>query len=428
MEPEQHVQDTTPLNKWNQATPLSKYLAMALFVALPFIGGWIGYTYAPEKIVEVEKIVVKEVPIEKEVVTNAGEVMKRIDSAELLKDDSGFKIFTGLYNGSTQEYSLPNPEIYSLVSFNSEDHLSTIVQKPINEMQRSHAEFYPFDEGFYVYEDYELSRVSSNGIENIFSFPEPNANYFFDIDDMKVSDDGETLVWVQSGDGPIRLNVTNLIDQTTRSVYEKDGLYQSLFIEKFGCNDSCIYVTETPTGVGGYILFRGTPRFFKVDLETGAVTDLLPKRDGQEGYTSVAVSEDESHIAYMDGLDDGDVVVVKDLSSGNERRVPIDRDGPFRGAGGFMFSPDHTRIVFDMAYWDPDNERERTVLVNLETGVSRPITDSLKDAPYIWNDYSKAYHVLGWIDNNSLLMYQHGSNEFLLIDSETMQIKERIAL
>lgn len=38
-------------------TPLSKYLAMALFVVLPFLAGWIGYTYAPEKVVEVEKIV-----------------------------------------------------------------------------------------------------------------------------------------------------------------------------------------------------------------------------------------------------------------------------------------------------------------------------------------------------------------------------------
>jgi len=43
-----------PLHK---VTPLSKYLAMALFVLLPFIGGWIGYMYAPEKVVEVERVV-----------------------------------------------------------------------------------------------------------------------------------------------------------------------------------------------------------------------------------------------------------------------------------------------------------------------------------------------------------------------------------
>ena len=42
-------------------TTLSKYLAMGLFVALPFLGGWIGYTHAPEKIIETERIVIQEV-------------------------------------------------------------------------------------------------------------------------------------------------------------------------------------------------------------------------------------------------------------------------------------------------------------------------------------------------------------------------------
>ena len=41
----------------HQVTPLSKYLALALFIILPFVGGYIGYTFAPEKTVEVEKIV-----------------------------------------------------------------------------------------------------------------------------------------------------------------------------------------------------------------------------------------------------------------------------------------------------------------------------------------------------------------------------------
>ena len=34
-----------------QVTKTSKYLAMLLFILMPLIGGWIGYTYAPEKVV-----------------------------------------------------------------------------------------------------------------------------------------------------------------------------------------------------------------------------------------------------------------------------------------------------------------------------------------------------------------------------------------
>jgi hypothetical protein len=37
-----------------KVTPLSKYLAMVIFIVMPFIGGYIGYVYAPEKVVEVD--------------------------------------------------------------------------------------------------------------------------------------------------------------------------------------------------------------------------------------------------------------------------------------------------------------------------------------------------------------------------------------
>lgn len=61
MEPEQaqQEQDFTPEPKQsalNTVTPLSKYLAMGLFVLMPFIGGYVGYRMAPEKVVEIEVV------------------------------------------------------------------------------------------------------------------------------------------------------------------------------------------------------------------------------------------------------------------------------------------------------------------------------------------------------------------------------------
>lgn len=55
---EVQVQQKSPLH---QVTPLSKYLAMTLFIILPFVGGYIGYSFAPEKVVEVKRLVVQEV-------------------------------------------------------------------------------------------------------------------------------------------------------------------------------------------------------------------------------------------------------------------------------------------------------------------------------------------------------------------------------
>lgn len=59
MEPQQSEVESViaPLKK---VTPLSKYLAMTLFIILPFLGGWIGYSLALVKTVEVERVVVLE--------------------------------------------------------------------------------------------------------------------------------------------------------------------------------------------------------------------------------------------------------------------------------------------------------------------------------------------------------------------------------
>jgi len=59
-------------SKLNTVTPFSKYLAMGLFVVLPFLGGWIGYVNAPEKVVEVERIVM----LEKETITDTATTTK----------------------------------------------------------------------------------------------------------------------------------------------------------------------------------------------------------------------------------------------------------------------------------------------------------------------------------------------------------------
>ncbi len=56
MEPQTNESQSViePLKK---VTPLSRYLALVLFITLPFLGGWIGYHYAPEKLVVNEVLI-----------------------------------------------------------------------------------------------------------------------------------------------------------------------------------------------------------------------------------------------------------------------------------------------------------------------------------------------------------------------------------
>lgn len=115
----------------NQVTTVSKYLALVLFVILPFLGGYVGYTYAPEKVVE-RVVVQKSEPAEVDPYTpgdvfqaytvSSIEKSKFNSTVSLIFTDSSSRKLTGTvqayYSFYTGEYALeftPNDE-YALPS------------------------------------------------------------------------------------------------------------------------------------------------------------------------------------------------------------------------------------------------------------------------------------------------------------------------
>lgn len=64
MESELHTEEQKVVESGNsgndlhKVTPLSKYLALALFIILPFVGGYVAYQYVPPQIIETERVIV----------------------------------------------------------------------------------------------------------------------------------------------------------------------------------------------------------------------------------------------------------------------------------------------------------------------------------------------------------------------------------
>lgn len=90
----QPTKATGTFENLNKVTPLSKYCALIIFILLPFIGGYVGYVYAPVTIMEVEKVVTKEVFIEKPVETKAKtpNIIKEIESSYIYLPDAAGSI------------------------------------------------------------------------------------------------------------------------------------------------------------------------------------------------------------------------------------------------------------------------------------------------------------------------------------------------
>lgn len=81
-------------------TPVSKYLAMALFIILPFIGGLVGYVNAPETVPpQPERIVVKEKIVTRDdldlksyILQNAQGLLKKSTDDEVSTQNESFRV------------------------------------------------------------------------------------------------------------------------------------------------------------------------------------------------------------------------------------------------------------------------------------------------------------------------------------------------
>jgi hypothetical protein len=81
MQPEINPVEINQIKPVHEVTNLSKYFAMTLFIILPFIGGWIGYNYAPPKIL-VNEIVIDKAVGEENILSDTSGLEKTASTSE----------------------------------------------------------------------------------------------------------------------------------------------------------------------------------------------------------------------------------------------------------------------------------------------------------------------------------------------------------
>ena len=208
------------------------------------------------------------------------------------------------------------------------------------------------------------------------------------------------LAWgtqVNFNDTTSTLQVANLDGSNLKTILTNSfgtGAPVQLVAQLWSADGQSLYFSKEPVGLGGYILFSGASNLYKVDIATGEVSEIIPQTPPTSPQTCLdAISGDYRYVADHCTPN---VITIRDLQNGgtNTIQAPADVVG-YRLMGSARFSPDGSRVAFALAQGDPSDERGWVALGDRSGGMAKLI---------LVGDAGSSYTVLGWLDDQTLLV------------------------
>lgn len=239
-----------------------------------------------------------------------------------------------------------------------------------------------------------VARMNFAGEEELFEFTQIDFNKGESMDGFAVSSDETKVAWttqqmfegVQGFVIEAKLWVADLeegIATNTHSVsFENQEAY--LLPVRWTDDGSTIFFSEQRSGLGGYILFSGWHDLYSKNLETGAIVQLA-----RNVYD---IAPNETMLSLV-GTEAG-VDLVALVNGEADYFFPLPSEEGFFRAGNVMFSPDGTKIAYNIAAGNPDEEKYRVIVS--EIGGS--------EETIVINSNSFFPNVVRWLDNETLLL------------------------
>jgi hypothetical protein len=200
------------------------------------------------------------------------------------------------------------------------------------------------------------------------------------------------------------------MNNDTAILQEQTDAFLAIAPMGWSADGSTLLLHDMPQGIGGYILFWTYQNVRAYTILTGQTT-LLGNLDGYSG--------DLQYTALVERNDSGPTGLLVTRTATNEQiRYPLPPVGeqPFSG-GGAYFSPSNTKVAYQVARNDPENEKFWTVVVDLMTGQSRVVLEDQAAG------YDTRYATIsGWLDDNTLVVGSEWSQQSAVVDVTTGQL------
>jgi Tol biopolymer transport system component len=181
--------------------------------------------------------------------------------------------------------------------------------------------------------------------------------------------------------------------------WSKDGRYLYLSIRPC-CLD------------GGCSKYGGGESLVRLDLTNGRVTFTLhPGGDDRLRLYTFSFSDDDRYLAYLRTWLEHPILNIQDLVTGEEVHIPLGEQ--FDEAGGVVWSPDKSRIVFSARTGeDCDNMVNYLVMMKLEDQSQTILLESTTD------DYTP----VEWTEENEIMLYLGYGIGYGVLDLATYEI------
>lgn len=200
-----------------------------------------------------------------------------------------------------------------------------------------------------------------------------------------------------------------------RLVYEETGASAWIAIQPMGWSrdGSALLLHDMPQGIGGYILFWTWQNVRALNLATGALTPL----GNADGYAA-----DLAYTAALQFDDNGPTgLQVTNTATGQVMAYSLPPlPETVSVGGGAVFSPDNSKVAYQVARNNPEAEKFYTIVTDLASGQSRVVLED--EAP----DYEVRYgYVAGWLDENTLVVGGPWTDRSIVIDARSgAQLRE----
>jgi len=268
---------------------------------------------------------------------------------------------------------------------------------------------------FYSWDDKIIKTI--NYLGNITSLDFTDSVDYEVSRDFIINSDGSKIVRVEHvGEvyASSELYLYDINKKTRELVYKEEfdpTTYTYISPISWGNSEKKIYFSKARGEIGGYIVFGGFRNLNSVDLTSKDVEEnLIPLTTGWSYGTDIYNNQLTLH--FTQNREDGSFMYLTDLDTDeNVVKQEISNNEGFTGGGAGKISPDLSKIVFNIAHWDPEDEHYRTMLYDITT---KKLT-ILGDYP---DDY---YKINNWINNDMFVQSQRG--EVQIVDIEGTVVK-----